>query len=1007
VTGPATPGPPAGAGRHAPARSPVSTYRVQFSPRFTFRDACDLVPYLADLGVTECYGSPILMAATASPHGYDICSHERLNPDLGSDEDYDALCAALSAHGMGQILDVVPNHMGADPVANAWWRDVLENGPSSPFAAFFDIDWSPVKDELEDKLLLPVLGDQYGLALERGELRLAIRSGAVVLQYWDREFPLNPRQTPRVFRPHVDRLIAELGEDHADARELLSILTALLNLPVYTERTQERIVERQREKEVARERLDRLLAGSDPVRGFVADCLTRINGTPGVPGSFGPLHELLEAQAYRLASWRTAFDEVNYRRFFDINELVALRMEEPRVFDLSHRLVLRLVAEGRVTGLRIDHPDGLFDPAEYFARLQDAAAAARAAARAEPDLGPDAGTGPGREGALYVLAEKILSPGEVLRADWRVHGTTGYGFLNQVNGLFVDGANADRLRRIWQRFTGGRDPFPGMAYDAKKLIMLTSMASELNMLAHALNLLSEASWRSRDFTLNSLRKALMETIACFPVYRTYVSGGGSVPADRAAVDKAIARARRRNPAMEPTIFDFLRDVLLPDDARGSASLPDGPARYAFAMKVQQYTGPVHAKGVEDTAFYRHAVLLSANEVGGEPDRLGTPVEEFHAVNQHRLTTWPLEMLATATHDTKRGEDARVRIDVISEMPETWRRAVSAWMRINAPARARVEGEPAPDRNDEYLFYQALLGVWPPEPVDAAVPDRAPAEIVARLSAYMTKATKEAKVHTSWINPAGAYDRAVTTFVERVLGGPTAPRFLGAFVPFARQAARAGMLNALAQVILKMASPGVPDLYQGSELWDLSLVDPDNRRPVDFGLRRHLLEDLLPFIIALERGDAGGLGPEIGDARQAVSLLLEAWPDARVKLFLTARGLRLRRAMPDLFLRGAYVPLAGDDLAGRHLVSFARVLGEEILLAAAPRFTSQLPDAPAFPLGMAVWKASRVLVPPAWRVDVFRHLLTGERIPVRETGGQRWVAVGELFRTLPVAWLRGV
>jgi (1->4)-alpha-D-glucan 1-alpha-D-glucosylmutase len=989
----------------APSRTPVSTYRIQLGSALPFAAAREIVPYLAELGVTDCYCSPFLLAATGSQHGYDICSHDQLNPDLGTEADYDSFCEALRSHGLGQILDVVPNHMGIDPAANVWWRDVLENGPSSPYADFFDIDWEPAKAELKGKLLLPTLGDQYGVVLERGELRLALKDGAVVLRYHDRELPLNPRQSPRILRPWLAQFVAEHGEDHPEVRELLSVVTALQNLPPYTARTASLVAERRREKEIARERMARLLETSAIVGRFVEDCLARANGTPGEPGSFGPLHDLLEAQAYRLASWRTAFDEINYRRFFDINDLAGLRIEEPRVFELSHRLVLRLVGERKVTGIRVDHPDGLFDPAGYFVRLEEAAG--RALTGEGPDEGLDAeGVAGIPNRPLYVVAEKILSAGERLRPEWALHGTTGYDFLNDLNGLFIEASNVRRLRRIYGRLTGRGEAFSHVAYEAKKLIMLTSMASELNVLAHALNRISEASWRSRDFTLNSLRKALMEVIACFPVYRTYVAPAGSTAEDRAAVDTAIGRARRRNPAMEPTILGFLRDVLLPDDARGAASLPEGPERFAFAMKFQQYSGPVHAKGVEDTAFYRQAVLLSLNEVGGHPERPGVSPEEFHAANARRRAEWPLTMLATSTHDTKRGEDARARLNVLSEMPEAWRAAVSAWMRVNAANRTRIEGEPAPDRHDEYLLYQALLGAWPAEPATTPIPDRLPEDLQARIAGYLTKASKEAKIHTSWINPDEAYDRALLDFVRRSLGGPTAPRFLASFVPFARELARLGAVNALAQLVLKLAAPGVPDIYQGGELWNLSLVDPDNRRPVDFALCRELLAGLRPTLDALEAGDAGG-DEAPADVRDVLlPALLASWHDARIKLLVTARGLRLRRRDPVLFLRGDYVPLLADELGARHVVAFARRRQEDVLIVAAPRWVSQMSDAAPFPLGVRCWKSSRLLLPAQWRLASLRNLLTGERVIVHVNGGTPWAALGELFRTIPGGWWSG-
>ncbi|HEX6210767.1 MAG TPA: malto-oligosyltrehalose synthase, partial [Methylomirabilota bacterium] len=771
------------------ASVPASTYRVQFRQEFGFREAAALVPYLASLGVEACYASPYLKATPGTRHGYDICDHNALSPELGGEEAFAELTGALQAHGMGQILDFVPNHMGIDPRTNAWWRDVLESGPSSPFAPYFDIDWAPLTQQLQDKVLLPILGDQYGLELERGHLRLAFDDGSLHLSYFDHDLPINPRQSPRVLRHGLDELRDRRGEDDADVREYLSILTALQNLPPYTERDPALVEERQREKEVARERLARLLERSETIRAHVEEAVRFANGTPGDPASFDLLHELLEAQAYRLAYWRTAFDEINYRRFFDINELAGLRMEDPQVFEHTHGLVRRQLAAGTLTGLRIDHPDGLFDPAEYFARLQRLAAEAGGG---EPSDTLPAGPA---DLPLYVIVEKIVSPGEALPQDWPVHGTTGYEFLNEVNGVLVDGANARLLRRLYVRATGQSRTFDEIAHEGKGAIMRTTMVSELNVLADALNRLTEQDRRTRDFTLNALRRALRQVVAAFPIYRTYISPSGASPADRAAVEHAIAEARRRDPTTESSIFAFLRRMLLPfDDDHTWTEGPDRRERLAFAMRFQQYTGPVQAKGVEDTAFYRYNALLSLSEVGGEPARIGLSVEDFHAANAARRERWPYGMTTTATHDTKRGEDARARINVISEIPDRWRRAVSGWMRMNAGQRTLVEQAPAPDRNEEYHFYQALVAAWPAEPADAPVPARAPEDLVARLAGYMEKATRESKLHTSWVNPAADYDAAIQRFVTRVLAGPGAARFLSAFLPLQRAIARAGAVN---------------------------------------------------------------------------------------------------------------------------------------------------------------------------------------------------------------------
>jgi (1->4)-alpha-D-glucan 1-alpha-D-glucosylmutase len=955
--------------RVIPSRHPVSTYRLQFNRDFRFCDARDLVSYLAALGVTECYCSPYLRANPGSRHGYDICEHGSLNPELGSEADYEGFCSTLQAHGLGHIIDFVPNHMAADPRSNPWWRDVLENGPSSPFADFFDIDWDPIKPELKDKVLLPVLGDQYGHVLERGELQVRLQDGALRLWYFDLELPINPRQSPRVLGLHRDRLEREMTGDPA-LREYLSILTALHNLPVYTEREPARIAERQREKEVARERLHRVLVESPRVRRHVDECLRRANGQPGTAASFDLLHDLLEHQPYRLAYWRTASDEINYRRFFDINELVALRMEAPAVFEAAHGLLWRLVSDGKVTGIRVDHPDGLLDPLAYFKRLQQLTG--------QP---------------LYVVAEKILSPGESLNSEWRIAGTTGYGFLNMVSRLFVDPQHVQAMRRLYTRVTGHQQSFEEVAYQGRRTIMLTAMASELNVLAHALNRLTEQDRRSRDFTLNNCRTALREVVACFPVYRTYVNRRGASDFDRQIITTAIADARRRNPLMEASIFDFLRDILLPASPAEDAAAQQ---RARFAMKVQQFTAPIQAKGVEDTAFYRYHVLVSANDVGGHPGRLAASVADFHEMNRQRLECWPLELLATSTHDTKRGEDARARINVLSEMPGAWAKAVGTWMRINGHNRVKLHGAWAPDRNDEYLFYQVLIGAWPAETMQSPLVSDAPADLTERLVAYMEKAAREAKVHTSWIEENPEYLRALIRFVKETLAGQTAGRFLASFVPFQRRVAQVGMVNSLSQLVLKLASPGVPDFYQGTELWDLSLVDPDNRRAVDFAARQHLLAELRPVLDRLEQ-------QQEATAEREMEELLTHWSDGRIKLFVTTCGMRFRRQHRALMLHGAYTALDVDGEGADHVVAFARHDDSGTLLVIAPRFVVPLvTEERPLPIGPDVWAASQIVLPAAARARRYRHLITGEWCETASDHSS--LAMAAALRICPVALL---
>ena len=981
-----------------PRYVPVSTYRLQVHGGFPLSAARDVIAYLARLGIGGAYTSPYFSASPGSTHGYDVCNHNEINLELGGAAAHDEFVAAVKSHGLIHLVDFVPNHMGIGTGANAWWNDVLENGQSSPSARFFDIDWAPAKEELRAKLLLPILGDQYGQVLERGELELIFRDGALGLRYFDHELPINPRQAPRVYGAAVPPLTEKLGADNFQLHELLSIIASLENLPPYTESNPQRMAVRQREKEVARGRLTRLVAESPEVGAEIQAAVSKFNGERGRPESFDALHELLEMQPYRLAYWRTASHEINYRRFFDINTLAGLRVEDPSVFEHTHRLLRTLLAEDKVQAVRIDHPDGLFDPARYFSMLQDLTAAAWGTPR-----GPERDGRPERP--LLVLAEKILSGREQLPRRWAVHGTTGYNYLNDLNGLYIDGAQARHLRRAYAKLTGRTEPFDDVLYRSKRLIIETAMASELTVLTDMLDRLAESSRKSRDFTRDSLREVITEVVACFPVYRTYVDEDGWTPEDRAVVERAIARARRRNPAMESSLFDFFREVMLPrdvepdplpNDRRGGyppSTQEEARERLRFAMKLQQYTGPVQAKGLEDTTFYRYNVLLSINEVGGDPGRFGRSIAEVHEANVQRLRHWPLELLATATHDTKMGEDVRARVNGISEVSADWARDVARWMRLNRGLRTVIDAEPAPDRNDEYRFYQALVGCWPVEEFAGA---EAPRELVGRLQEYMLKAAREAKVHTSWLTTNQQYEDALTSFVERALTGSGAARFLPALRPLQARIAAIGMLNSLSQVTVKLGSPGIPDFYQGTDLWDFSLVDPDNRRPVDFDRRRALLDDVDRILAA-----------PAAERKARLADTLAAWRDGRIKLLVTAAGLRLRREKPELFLAGDYLPLDTDLAVEGSAIAFARLHGEDAAVFVAPRLCSRLFGAdPRPPLG-DTWRTSRVLIPQQLVGRRFRHEVTGAEIRATSSGDQTWLFVGQIFEDVPVGILRAL
>jgi (1->4)-alpha-D-glucan 1-alpha-D-glucosylmutase len=942
-------------------RFPVSTYRLQFNDRFTFAAARDLVGYLFDLGVTDVYASPCFKARPGSLHGYEIVDFGALNPELGTEEDFDNFTGELRRRGMGLVLDIVPNHMCITCADNAWWSDVLENGQSSPYAGFFDIDWNPLRKALENKVLIPILGDQYGNVLENQELPLVFEDGAFAVTHHENRLPIAPDTYAIILTHRLEDLESRLAPESPDLTELRSIITALGHLPPYTEIDPERIAERQREKEVIKKRLAGLTATSGDCRSFLGDNVRVFNGNKGDARSFDLLDGFLGLQVWRLSNWRLASEEINYRRFFDINDLAAVRMEYAPAFDKVHALAFRLVGEGKITGLRIDHLDGLFDPAAYLAKLEENC----------------------RPSSPYVVGEKILSPGESLPEDWQIHGTTGYEFLVAVNGLFVDARNGKTFDEIYGRFIRRRLNFQDVVYEKKKLVIQTAMSGEINRLARYLSGLAEKSRHTRDFTLNSLVRAITEFMACFPVYRTYIHGPRVADTDRRHIELAAARARRRNPAISRLIFDFLRDVLLLDFPE-SLGDEDRSEWLDFDMKFQQVSGPVMAKGLEDTSFYVFNRLVSLNEVGGTPDRFGTSVEAFHALNLERTRRWPHGLTATSTHDTKRSEDVRARISVLSEVPHRWRECLGRWSRRNRRKKKIADGQAIPDRNEEYLFYQTLIGAWPIRFADAD--DRA--RFRNRIKDYMLKAAREAKDNTSWVSPDASYEGALLEFIDAVLDDG---RFLEDFRDFQAVVSRYGMFNSLSQTLLKIAAPGVPDFYQGTEVWDFSLVDPDNRRPVDYGSRVRRLAALREKAAKTER-------------RQLARELTYDMGDGVIKLFLISEALNYRRDHRAVFERGEYLALAGFGPASDHLCAFARRSSERVVVAAVPRLLAGLVRPDELPLGRDVWGDTVLELPYEDEGRTYRNIFTGERVVTRRSAVRSGLALAEVLSDFPVALL---
>ncbi len=1089
---------------------PESTYRLQFHAGFKFADATAIIPYLSKLGITHVYASPYLKAAPGSTHGYDVIDHCQLNPELGTTADYHAFLAALSQHGLGHIVDMVPNHVGIATNENVWWNDVLENGQASIYAKYFDINWegSPQTD-LKGRVLLATLGSTYGDELEQGNLRLLFDNAAFVAAYHDRRFPLSPRTWPRILGGDV----GSINVSESALAEFRSIVHACEQLPDRCEGSAG-AVERHRAKEELKRRLSKLTAENEAIRSFMAKNVDAFNGTPGVPRSFDQLDDLLRHQCFRLASWKTAPDEINYRRFFDVNDLAALAMERLEVFEATHGFILGLLAKHHIAGLRIDHPDGLYDPRTYFRRLQThyLLAVAREIAAASIPLSPAAGTaafrseaqarrGEGRdEGSvaldgglapdahsaiatrpypnpppeyqgrgqddspnvprlldsqwnelepllldrinllvgesshteeapplpsspgipgedrgggrvrtgtplptsaptralppstmaeeksasfldadntpdLYILAEKILALDESIPDTWPIHGTSGYDFLNMTNGLFVDADSAGAFDQLYREWTGIDAACADLVYEKKKLILEISLASEVNMLAAELKRIAERSRYGIDFSFHGLSAALKEVVACFPVYRSYIDDRGASAADIRYIEQATASAVARNPKTAPAVFHFIRDTLL---LQPGENVSDDRLKHArhFAGKFQQLTSPVMAKGVEDTAFYVYNRLLSLNEVGGEPSRFGVSPQQLHEFFTERQHRWPHSMSTLSTHDTKRSEDVRARLNVLSEMPEEWHSRLRRWGGLNARHRATLEGVQVPDRNEEYALYQTLLGAWPAD-------SRELGSFKERVQACMLKSMREAKVFTSWIDPNLKREAAVNSFIETILDESRSGEFLADFRSFQKTVSENGVINSLSQTLIKLTAPGVPDTYQGNELLDFSLVDPDNRRPVDFARRQRVVKELYhsqaepPDVKHLAQSDPG-----------------------RLKLHVHRTALELRKQYGNLFTVGEYLPLQVSGTMSAHLFAFARSDGERVAIIAVPRLVSGLGGTSDKSGAESPWGDTFLELPAIAMRRAFRNALTNAPVQWSE----QVLLAANLFKDCPVALL---
>lgn len=923
---------------------PIATYRLQLTPAFGFKEAQEVVAYLSELGISDVYASPIFKAKSGSTHGYDVIDPNQINPELGGVHGFNQLIEGVKKRGMGWVQDIVPNHTAFDR-ENQMLMDVLENGPASAFFDYFDIDWNHPLGSARGKVLAPFLGGFYAECLENGEIQLQYGPNGFSFNYYEVKFPVKLESYVGILTHELAALKIRIGTAHPDFLKLLGVLNTLKNLPVGEERYEQILF--------AKRMLWELYDGNAGIKHFIDGNLAIFNGVKGAPESFNLLDELHNEQFFKLSFWKVATEEIDYRRFFNINGLISMRLEDERVFAGMHALITKLVAAEKITGLRLDHIDGLYDPTTYLRRLREKA------------------------GSVYLVVEKILDLDEALPAFWPVQGTTGYDFLNYVSGLFCRRENEKRFDRLYGNFSRLQMPYEELVCEKKRLIIGKHLAGDVERLALLMKSLSAHDRYGSDITLYGLKRALVEVMALFPVYRTYINHEFFSETDRTTIRETVEKAKHVNPGLIHEL-DFIQRMLL-QEFRGHLADEQKQKWLHFVMRFQQLTGPLMAKGFEDTTLYVYNRLLSLNNVGGSPNRFGISAAAFHQFNQERRRCWPYTMNATATHDAKRGEDVRARINVLSEMPEGWESSLKMWSGLNNRYRHPANGRPAPDRNDEYFLYQTLIGAFPFD-------ENEHGGFVERMKSYFVKAMREAKVQTAWLKPDLNYEAACEAFLEEILRSSERNQFLKSFLPFQRKVAFYGIFNSLAQTLLKITAPGVPDFYQGAELWDLNLVDPDNRRPVDFEKRKNFLAELKN-------------APE-NDLLKTIAALLASPEDGRLKLFLISRALRARKEHEAVFQNGDYLPVQVEGKWRHHVIAFARREEKAWAITVTPRFLTELVGEGKFPLGEQVWMDTHLVVPeeaPAlWKNALTAQALTGEQK----------LRMCEVFAHFPVALLLG-
>lgn len=925
-------------------RIPVSTYRLQFRKEYDFAAATAIVPYLAELGISDLYASPIFKARAGSSHGYDVVDPTQLNPELGARETFDALVSAIQQQKMGWLQDIVPNHMAYDS-QNLWLMDVLENGFDSDSFDYFDIDWNHAYEDIRERVLAPLLGNLYSDCLENGEIKLAYDETGLSVDYFSLRLPVRIESYARFITYNLGQLTKALGRRHPDFVKLLGILYLIKNIP-----TEAKGRERYDQVAFVKGLLWELHEQNEAVRELFAANVQSFNGEVGNLESFNLLDSLLSEQFYRLSFWKVGAEEINYRRFFTVNELISVKVEEIKVFHKTHSLITQLAEDGIFTGVRIDHIDGLYDPAEYLERLRE------------------------KIGDVYIIVEKILELSEGLPTSWQIQGTSGYEFLNYVNGLFCNTANEAAFNHLYITFTGVTADYDRLSAEKKWLIIDKNLAGDVENLAQRLKRIAAQTRSGGDFTAYGLKRALSEVLALFPIYRTYIASDTVSNTDQRVIRETIALAKQHLPLLVREL-EYIETILLRED---SDYLADDQKvdRLRFVMRMQQLTGPLMAKGIEDTLLYVYNRLLSLNEVGGNPSHFGISPMQFHEFNQHKLQHWLHSMNTTSTHDTKRGEDVRARLNVLSEIPDEWAEHVVHWAETNFNQKGRTGGRTIPDRNDEYFLYQTLVGSFPFD--EAEFP-----EFVDRVKDYVIKAVREAKVHTAWLRPDSDYENGFSTFVETLLATPE-NAFLSRFRSFQAKIAEYGIFNSLSQVLIKNVAPGVPDLYQGDEFWNLSFVDPDNRRPIDYEQRSTALKQIKAKL-----------------AHDPITLIDDLFANktnGNIKLFLTYQLLQSRKKFVALFQQGDYQPLTVSGALQNHIIAFTRSFEGQVAIAIAPRFLTSLIQPGERPLGKTVWQDTSISL-PSGSPSTWTNTITAQSIQSQDT-----IAVGDALQHFPVALL---